>query len=1058
MLLAVHRGRDVGVDRIVEALWDDELPRRPERNVATLVSRLRGVLGSEVITGGPAFYRLGVPPAVLVDVDIAANLAAEATTRLAVGEAAVAAGAAARALEVVGPGPLLVGESDAEWVREARAGVERLVRDARLTAAAALLLMDDPAAAARVSADAVAADRLDEAAHRLLMTSYSTMGEPSKALAVYERLRSALATDLGVDPAPETRAVHVAVLRERSPIVDLPEQAIGDVATPARVPLPAREVEVARLGAAWSAAAAGDPAVLVIVGEAGIGKTRLAREAIAAAEATGGLVLQARCYAAERSLFLQPFVDALAGLVATMRPDRLRELEGARVAAFAGLLPAAGQVFGAPPAERAAPEVELRRAYEGVTAMLSALATQRTLLLVLDDLQNAGRATVDLLHYLARHLGPARLLAIATIRAEEGAATIDELTDVAGQIELGPLPAVTVSELASAAGHGDLADVIFRRTRGHTLFVTEALRGLAAGEPGIPESLRAAVLARLRIAGPVTEELLRAGAVLGASVDPGILAGLLELPAHVAAHRCEHAAASRLLVVADRTYEFANDLLREILYDTTPTPTRLAYHRRAADLLTDYPESVAAHAAAANEWPRAAQAYQLAGQRAAARYATSDAEALFGRALRAAERAGQLDLVGRAYVARARMRARVASYRLAWADAKAGVVAARQAGDLRLEMKALQELGFDTAVALRVPIDEVAATLREALGIAASLGDRAAEAVLLARLAINTTNRLQFGEALTLGRRADAAGRAAGQDRALVFGLNGLKAAPAYLGESAQLSEVLAELLPLQRRLGDLLGLEWSVFESAFQPIGDGDWDLAGQRIVEAIEISRRSGYVAGQALHLAFLGLVARLQGKTDQALRHGRDAVTIGERTGHGWGHPVAVGMLSTTLIDSGHRADAAKLLTDARSAIGPGQPEGVLLNYLAPMAEATGSRSVLQDADHLLSGITAPVGSAWLLGTDCYLAVARAWLAADEPARARDVLRPLLSAAERLSWVPALAGGSLVDGRAAAALGDHAAARILISRAVMLATRHHMPSVERDALAHLAALPAD
>ena len=104
----------------------------------------------------------------------------------------------------------------------ARADAERLVRDARLTAAAALLLMDDPPAAARVLADAVAADPLDEAAHRLLMTSYSAMGEPSKALAVYERLRGALAADLGVDPAPETRAVHVAVLRERPPTVDVP--------------------------------------------------------------------------------------------------------------------------------------------------------------------------------------------------------------------------------------------------------------------------------------------------------------------------------------------------------------------------------------------------------------------------------------------------------------------------------------------------------------------------------------------------------------------------------------------------------------------------------------------------------------------------------------------------------------------------------------------------------------------------------------------------------------------------------------------------------------------
>ena len=98
-------------------------------------------------------------------------------------------------------------------------------------------------------------------------------------------------------------------------------------------------------------------------------------------------------------------------------------------------------------------------------------------------------------------------------------------------------PADAVAQLALEAGRGELAEVILRRTGGHALFVTETLRGLAAGETGVPESLRAAVLARLRRAGPGTEELLRAGAVLGATVDPAVVAGLLEVPEHVAAHR-----------------------------------------------------------------------------------------------------------------------------------------------------------------------------------------------------------------------------------------------------------------------------------------------------------------------------------------------------------------------------------------------------------------------------------------------------------------------------------------------------------------------------------------
>ena len=1056
MLLAVCRGQFVGVDRIVDALWEDHGPREPERNVATLVSRLRAVLGSEVITGGREGYRLGVPPAVRVDVDVAAELVAEAARRLAGGEPAIAVSAASGALEMLGTGSLLVGEADTDWVAAARADAQRLVREARHSVAAAALLVDDPDIAVRVSADAVAADRFDEAAHRFLMTAHRAVGEPSKALAAYEELRATLDTELGVDPAPPTREVHLAVLREQSPTVLLPEPGARSGPGPARSVLPGRAADVARLREVWAAAAAGGSALMLIVGEAGIGKTRLAAEAIAAAESTGGLVLQARCYAAERSLFLQPLVDALAGLTATMRPDRLRELAGARAAAVAGLLPGAGDVFGAPPTERAAPEVELRRAFEGVTSMLCGLGPRAPVLVVLDDLQNAGQATVEFLHYLARRSGPARLLVIAMVRAEEGASVVDALVDVAGRIDLGPLPADAVAQLALEAGRGELAEVILRRTGGHALFVTETLRGLAAGETGVPESLRAAVLARLRRAGPGTEELLRAGAVLGATVDPAVVAGLLEVPEHVAAHRCEQAAASRLLVVADRTYEFANDLVQEVIHSTIPAPTRLSYHRRAADLLTAQPESVAVHAAAAEDWPRAARAYLLAGQRAADRYATRDAVSLLSRALHAAERTGQLDLVGRVYVARARVRGMLADYRLAWGDARAGVVAARQSGDRRLEMAALQESGFDTAVALGVPIAEVAATLREALAIAESLGDRAAEAVLLARLAINSANRLQFNEALMLGLRAAAAGRASGQDQALAFGLNGLKAAYSYLGDPAPLTEVIAELQPLQRRLGDLAGLEWSVFESAFPSIGVGDWDLAGKRIVEAIEINRRSEFVAGQALYLAFLGWVERLQGSTDQAVRHGRDAVTLGEQTHHGWFHPIAVGMLADTLIDLGRRDEAAHLLTDARSAVRPGQPEGILLRYLAPLAEVTGSRAALDEADGLLRGITGPVGSAWLLGMDCYLAVARAWLDRDEPARAREVLTLLLSAAERLAWIPALAGGCLVDGRAAGALGDHAAARTLIGRAVTLAARNGMPTVERDGRACLSAAP--
>src|SRR5262249_3366662 len=165
-----------------------------------------------------------------------------------------------------------------------------------------------------------------------------------------------------------------------------------------------------------------------------------------------------------------------------------------------------------------------------------------------------------------------------------------------------------VAQLARAAGQDELAGRILERTRGHTLFVVEVLRALASGEQGVPESLRTAVQARVHRAGPPVETLLRAAAVLGSTVDPLTLAAMLDLVPAAALEQCEAALGARLLVVSGRDYEFANDLIRDVLYASTPEPTRLAYHRRAADLLTGQPESLARHAAAAGDWLRAGPA------------------------------------------------------------------------------------------------------------------------------------------------------------------------------------------------------------------------------------------------------------------------------------------------------------------------------------------------------------------------------------------------------------------------------------------------------------------
>ena len=171
-------------------------PDALERNVATLVSRLRGQLGAEVVAGDHRGYRLG---AARVDVKEAARLVDEAGRRLEAGTPAVAAAAADRALELLGTGTALVGDPDADWVDALRDEVRTLLRSARHLAAEAAL-RTGRGRTAELAVVAVADDRFDETAYRLLMRGYREVGEPGRALATYHDLATLLRDELGAEP------------------------------------------------------------------------------------------------------------------------------------------------------------------------------------------------------------------------------------------------------------------------------------------------------------------------------------------------------------------------------------------------------------------------------------------------------------------------------------------------------------------------------------------------------------------------------------------------------------------------------------------------------------------------------------------------------------------------------------------------------------------------------------------------------------------------------------------------------------------------------------------
>src|SRR6516165_2769180 len=301
-LLAMGGGQAVPADVLIDALWDTAAPARPEDQLAVLVSRLRSVLGRDRIEHRDRGYLLRCD---WLDATELAVLTDEVQSRREAGHVMGAVAAARVALSLIrgdGPQPL-----PGEWARLRLAELERLISRARLVAASALLVAGDWMAALDAASAAAERDPYDEAALRVLLRAYVMGGRVAGALAIYARAREQMADELGTDPSPETTALYTAILR-------------GELTAPAR-PAPAapglvgRDDELAYLEAIATRARDGGVEIVVVDGEAGIGKTTLLRAWADLRAAGGDTVLIASCGPLDRSLPLDALLAALAGLL-----------------------------------------------------------------------------------------------------------------------------------------------------------------------------------------------------------------------------------------------------------------------------------------------------------------------------------------------------------------------------------------------------------------------------------------------------------------------------------------------------------------------------------------------------------------------------------------------------------------------------------------------------------------------------------------------------------------------------------------------------------------------
>jgi len=457
-------------------------------------------------------------------------------------------------------------------------------------------------------------DPLDEAAWRRLMQLQLAAGDRAEVLKTFEAMRQRLSQELGLAPG-----------REATQLAEQARRAVGgaDSARPAAArPLPAapahplsrplpfvgRLEEHRQLVAAFRAPA---PQLVVISGEAGIGKTRLAEEFAAWAAAQGAEVLRGRAFEAGGRLPYQPLVDALRARVAAINaPEDL--LPDAWLAELSRLLPELRERYPDLPAPGGDDDLARTRLPEAVARLLRGLAQRAggPVLILLDDLQWADAASLDMLAYLARR--PAAealpLLVLATARAEALAPSqplAGWLAGLARDVPLtrlapGPMSADDVTQLLHGLGlaEGDTAELsawLAAETRGQPFFMAETLKALAAsGWPPkvparglLPPGIREMILARLTGLLPAGRELLAAAAVLGrpASFDElGAVAGLDDAAGLTA---LDAALAARLLVEAGepRPYLLAHDQIREVLLAEAGQARRRVFHRRALSAL-----------------------------------------------------------------------------------------------------------------------------------------------------------------------------------------------------------------------------------------------------------------------------------------------------------------------------------------------------------------------------------------------------------------------------------------------------------------------------------------
>ena len=518
----------------------------------------------------------------------------------------------------------------------------------------------------------LALDLLHEPAHRYLMKLYAATGQRAAALRQYQECVRVLKQELGVQPLEETTQLYETIrssaAQQEDPAIKL--QSASHTSHP---PVAPQEYPLVGRAAEWAALLnvyniiVSNGHFIVLQGEAGVGKTRLAQALLEHAQGHGAVAISTRCYPGETNLAYGPIIEALrAGVENTAPMDWVKRLPAYVIAQAARLLPELQLLRSGLPASTPldSPGAQAQF-FDGISQVLLAIFQGNAPgVWMIDDLQWIDPASLDMLAYIVPRLKGKPLCVVGTMRNDVQPASgrlrqllaESQRAGLASVLNISRLSAAAVTELVNSVPGipHEIGERLYRETEGLAFFIVEYLATIRRENPSqnrdwtLPGSAREMLHARLLDVSETGTQLLSAAAVIGRSFDFDTL--------RAASGRSEEETISALETLVAQglvkdvstgehglTYDFSHEKLRRLVYEETGFARRRLLHRRVAESIATqarlhrqtgaFAGQIAHHFRQAGEDAQAAEYFKLAGDHARSLYANSEALAHYETAL-----------------------------------------------------------------------------------------------------------------------------------------------------------------------------------------------------------------------------------------------------------------------------------------------------------------------------------------------------------------------------------------------------------------------------------------